>query len=63
MEEMMKIWTLQELMQLTRQELCELAGGIAASLPQLEAGTAERSCALTSLDNIRRTMLKRGYSP
>ena len=45
MEETM-LWTISELMHLTRVELCDLADRIAIELPELEAGTAERSDAL-----------------
>jgi hypothetical protein len=59
MEETMPLWTINELMQLTRDELCNLASGIEQSLPEFEAGTAERLDALTSLGNIRRVMVWR----
>jgi hypothetical protein len=58
MEETM-FWTLSELMHLTRDELCKLAATIEQSLPEFEAGTAERLNALTSLGNIRRVMVSR----
>jgi hypothetical protein len=59
MEETM-LWTITELMHLTRDELCDLAAGIEQILPDLEAGTVERLNAITSLDNIRRVMVLRG---
>jgi len=61
----MKLWTITELMHLTRAELCHLAAEIRRCLPEFEAGTAERFNALTSLDNIRRVMVWRGlhYCP
>ncbi|WGD53479.1 hypothetical protein QA641_06060 [Bradyrhizobium sp. CB1650] len=52
--------TVNELMQLTRDELCDLAGRIEGTLSSFERGTAERVNALTSLDNIRRVMVRRG---
>lgn len=52
--------TLAELMHLTRQELCALDQQIRSMLPELEAGTAVRTIALASLDNIRRVMVLRG---
>lgn len=55
----MTLWTLNELMRLTRDELCNLASRIEHALPGLEAGTAERLDALTSLGNIRRVMVRR----
>ena len=57
----MAYWSLAELLYLTRQELCALAETIEASLPEFEAGTADRLDALTSLDNIRRVMLRRNF--
>ncbi len=56
----MALWTITELMHLTRDELCNLAAGIEHILPDLEAGTAQRLDAVTSLDNIRRVMVRRG---
>lgn len=47
-------------MQLTQDELCDLAGRIEGTLSSFEPGTAERVNALTSLNNIRRVMVSRG---
>ena len=55
----MSLWTITELMHLTRQELCELASEIECALLYIEAGTVERCHALTSLNNIRRVMVLR----
>lgn len=55
----MQLWTLEELRYLTRDELCRLADDIERALVGIEAGTVERLKALTSLTNIRRTMLIR----
>jgi hypothetical protein len=60
MEEAMQLWTISELMHLTRAELCDLAAGIEDALPDLGVGTIGRVNALTSLDNIRRVMVLRG---
>jgi len=60
MEETMALWTIGELMHLTRDELCNLGGRIEHALSNLEAGSDERINALTSLDNIRRVMARRG---
>lgn len=60
MEETMQSWTINELMHLTRDELCALAGRIESTLPGFEPGTTGRLNALTSLDNIRRVMVRRG---
>jgi hypothetical protein len=59
MEETM-LWTITELMHLTRDELCDLAGRIEHALSDLESGSVERLNAVTSLDNIRRVMVLRG---
>lgn len=56
----MQLWTISELMHLTRAELCDLAAGIEDALPDLGVGTIGRVNALTSLDNIRRVMVLRG---
>lgn len=59
----MSFWTIDELMHLTRDELCDLAWQIERVLPGLEPGSAERMKALVSLANIRRVQLRRGLSP
>jgi hypothetical protein len=63
MEETMSLWTIAELMHMTREELCDLAARIAHKLPELEAGTVARTNALASLDNIRRVMVLRDLHP
>jgi hypothetical protein len=63
MEETMPLWTITELMHLTRDELCDLASRIALTLPELDVGTFARSDALASLDNIRRVMVSRDLHP
>lgn len=60
MEDAMKTWTINELMLLTREELCRLAEELEQGLTRLEPGTALRTTALTSLDNLRRVMTRRG---
>ena len=55
----MPLWTITELMHLTRDELCDLAARISLALPELDAGTVARSNAIMSLDNIRRVMMLR----
>lgn len=57
------LWTIGELMHLTRDELCDLAEQITLKLPHLDADTVARSNALTSLDNIRRVMILRDLHP
>jgi hypothetical protein len=61
MEDEMPLWTISELMHLTRDALCKLTGKIEQGLPEFEAGTVERSNALVSLENIRRVMTIRGF--
>ncbi|MCP3476512.1 hypothetical protein NLM33_40595 [Bradyrhizobium sp. CCGUVB1N3] len=56
----MQPWTIDELMHLTRDELCWLAADLEWTLPAFEAGTAARHTILASLDSIRRTMTRRG---
>ncbi|WP_426424137.1 hypothetical protein [Bradyrhizobium genosp. A] len=56
----MQTWTINELMQLTRDELCGLAGRIESALCGFEPGTVDRLNTLTSLGNIRRVMVRRG---
>lgn len=36
-------WTIDELMLMTRDELCNLAGGIEETLAELEAGTGRKA--------------------
>jgi hypothetical protein len=59
MEETMPLWTISELMHLTRDELCNLAAMIEQSLAEFDAGTVDRLAALTNLGNIRRVMVRR----
>ncbi|MCP3476676.1 hypothetical protein NLM33_41675 [Bradyrhizobium sp. CCGUVB1N3] len=56
----MLLWTITELMHLTRDELCNLDGNMRHALAEFEAGTCERDAVLTSLANIRRAMVWRG---
>ena len=57
------LWTITELMHLTRDELCDLASRITLTLPEFDVGTLARSNALMSLDNIRRVMVLRDLHP
>jgi hypothetical protein len=64
MEETMKVvLTIDELMRLTRIELCDLARRIGNELPTFPAGSPERAGALTSLRNIRFVLARRNFSP
>jgi hypothetical protein len=62
MEETM-LWTITELMHLTRDELCDLASRIALTLPELDVGTLARSDALASFENIRLVLILRDLTP
>jgi hypothetical protein len=64
MEETVKVvLTINELMRLTRIELCDLARRITNELPKYLEGSPERANALTSLRNIRYALARRDYSP
>jgi len=53
--------TINDLLYLSRDELCRLAFGFEDELDLLESGTVARLNVLVSLDNIRRAMLRRGF--
>ncbi|GLR86519.1 hypothetical protein [Bradyrhizobium iriomotense] len=57
----MQAWTVSELMMLTRMELCNLAVETELTLYGLDAGSIGRLDAITTLENIRRVMLMRGF--
>jgi hypothetical protein len=63
MEEEMRIWTITELMRMTRVELCALAVQIADSLRDLPDTAPERATALANLTTIRRILAQRDFSP
>jgi hypothetical protein len=63
MEEIMEVVTINELMRLTRIELCNLVQRITNELPQFAEGSPERANALTSLRNIRYVLARRDFSP
>jgi hypothetical protein len=64
MEETMKVvLTIDELMRLTRIELCKLAQRITNELPTFPDGSPERANAFISLRNIRYVLARRDYSP
>ena len=54
----MKVWTMSELVQLSRSELLELIEAISGQLAELPEGSHERQEALENLANIR-TVLSR----
>jgi hypothetical protein len=61
--EKMRVLTINELMRLTRIELCDLAQRITNELPKFPDGLPERANAFTSLRNIRYVLYRRDYSP
>jgi hypothetical protein len=63
MEETMRVLTINELMRLTRIELCDLINRIKTELPTFPESSPERANALTSLRNIRYVLARRDFSP
>jgi hypothetical protein len=59
----MRLFTMTELMRLTRKELCDLRGWITNRLPMLPEGSVERQNARINLRNIRWVLARRDYSP
>jgi hypothetical protein len=60
---MMRVYSITELMRLTRTELCALLNRISATLWNLPEGSPARHAALTNLANIRRVLARRDPSP
>jgi hypothetical protein len=63
MEETMRVLTLNELMRLTRTELCGLLAQITAALPTFREGSPQRTAAYINLRNIRSVLARRDFSP
>jgi len=63
MEETMRVLTLNELMRLTRTELCGLAAQITAALATFREGSPQRTAAYINLRNIRAVLARRDFSP
>jgi hypothetical protein len=63
MEETMRVLTINELLRMTRKELCDLAAHIAARLSTYREGSPARTAALINLQNIRWTLARRDLSP
>jgi hypothetical protein len=63
MEETMRVLTINELMRLTRIELCNLVRRITTALATLPEGSGERTTAHMNLRNIRFVLGRRDYSP
>ena len=59
----MRVLTLNELMRLTRIELCDLAARITNELPDLPESSPEHANARTNLRNIRFVLARRDFSP
>ena len=59
----MRVLTLNELMRLTRIELCDLASRITNAWPDFPAGSPEQANARTNLRNIRWVLSRRDFSP
>jgi hypothetical protein len=63
MEETMRVLTINELLRLTRIELCDLVNRITTELPTFPDSSPERANALTTLRNIRYVLARRDFSP
>ncbi len=63
MEEIMRVLTLNELMRLTRTELCGLAAQITAALATFPEGSPERTAAYINPRNLRAILARRDFSP
>jgi len=59
----MRLMTINELLHLTRRELCDLAARITADLRHYPEGSVEHGNALTNLRNIRWVLARRDFSP
>jgi hypothetical protein len=59
-EDAMQLWTFNELMLMTREELCDLNARLERALTQHEAGSMARADLLASLKTVRKVMVLRG---
>ena len=59
----MQVLTLNELMRLSKFELCDLLARITNRLPDFPEGSAECVAAHTNLRNIRSILARRDFSP
>ena len=59
----MRVLTIEELMHLTRIELCDLLVWIKGALADLPEGSDEREAAVISLRNIRYVLTQRDLAP
>ena len=62
-EEKMRVLTINELMRLTRIELCALAAQITAAMATFREGSPQRTAAYINLRNIRSILARRDFSP
>jgi hypothetical protein len=62
-EEIMRVWTLNELFRLTRAELLRLHRDIATALAAMPDTDPERPVALINLRNIRHELSRRDFAP
>jgi hypothetical protein len=63
MEETMRVYLINELLRLTRSELCSLLAQISSALPTFPEGSPERTAAYINLRNIRSVLARRDLSP
>jgi hypothetical protein len=59
----MRVLTINELLRMTRNELCALAARITAALPHYPEGSAELDNVLINLRNVRWALARRDFSP
>ena len=59
----MRVLTINELLRMTRTELCALAARISAALPHYPEGSPELANALMNLRNIRWALARHGPAP
>ena len=59
----MRVLTINELLRMTRKELCDLAAHIAAALPIYREGSPGRTTALINLRNIRWALARQNPRP
>lgn len=59
----MRVLTINDLLRLTRTELCGLLAQITNKLPRFPEGSPERDNALMTLRNIRCVLARRDFSP
>jgi hypothetical protein len=63
MGETTRVLTINELLRLTRKELCDLAAHITAALANYPEGSAEHTATLITLRNIRWVLARRAPAP